>query len=107
MGLWAEVRDDAGQRMAFPDPAGGTFDAAGDFDRIIPAADASLPGLSAVDPYADWTVPGDRLVQLASEVTALRSQARPGSEQRGVDRLAVLIGACLEHQDLTLVFIGD
>jgi hypothetical protein len=37
MGLVAEVRDADGRRVALDDPSGGTFDAAGDFDRLIPA----------------------------------------------------------------------
>lgn len=46
-----------------PDPSGGTFDAAGDFDRFIDESyigrtgDWDLPTLSRVDPYAATEMP--------------------------------------------------
>ena len=107
MGLDAETRQADGRRVRFDDPSGGTFDRAGDFDRLIPANDPALSILSAVDPYADWTVPVDRLPELASELASIRGQARRGPEERGLDRLAVLINACVGRSDLTLVSVGD
>jgi hypothetical protein len=107
MGLVAEVRGADGRRVAFDDPSGGTFDAAGDFDRLIPADRPDLPALSALDPYGNWTVPFDRLSELGAEVSSIRGEARPGRERRGLDRLAALINACLARPDLTLVFLGD
>jgi hypothetical protein len=107
MGVYAEARDVAGRRVSFDDPSGGTFDAAGDFDRLIPANNLALPTLSAVDPDAVEPVPVDRLPELALEVEAIRGDARPGPEQRGLDRLAVLISECGARADLTLVFVGD
>jgi hypothetical protein len=107
VGLVAEARDADGHRVALDDPSGGSFDAAGDFDRLIPADDAALPMLSGIDPYAIWTVPADRLPALASEVSSARAGARPGHEERGMNRLAALIEACLGDPGLTLVLVGD
>jgi hypothetical protein len=107
VGLVAEARDTVGHRATVPDPSGGFFDAAGDFDRLVPADSPALPMLSRVDPYADWAVPLDRLPDLAAEVSIIRGDARPGPEERGLDRLAALIEACLATPGLTLVFVGD
>jgi len=107
MGLVAEVRGADGQRVTLDDPSGGTFDAAGDFDRLIPADSPDLPALSALDPYGEWTVPFDRLSDLAAEVASVRRDARPGPEEHGLDRLSALISACLTQEDLVVVFAGD
>jgi hypothetical protein len=63
MGLVAQVRDADGRRVALDDPSGGRFDAAGDFDRLIPARSTHLPLLSSPDPYGEWLVPFDRLTR--------------------------------------------
>ena len=107
MGLVAEVRDADGRRVAVDDPSGGTFDGAGDFDRLIPATSTHLPLLSSVDPYGEWLVPFDRLAELAAEVAVIRADARPGPEARGLDRLVAQISACLAGQASALIFLGD
>ena len=59
MGLISEVRDDDGRLVTLVDPSGGTFTAAGDFDRLIPADDARLPLLSSLDPFGEFDVLDD------------------------------------------------
>ena len=107
MGLRVELRDEEGRRVLLDDPSGGTFDASGDFDRLVPADSPDFPVLSRVDPYADWLVPSDQFAGLASEVSVLRDAARPGPEARGLDRLARQIRACLDRPGLSLLFLGD
>jgi hypothetical protein len=42
-----------GKEMTMPDPSGGTFDAAGDFDGILVWTDEPLEVLGRVDVYGD------------------------------------------------------
>jgi hypothetical protein len=107
VGVTSEVRDLDGRRVALDDPLGGTFDAAGDFDRVIPADRANLPARSSIDPYGEWVVPVDRLGALADEVAALRGDAKPGPEDHGLIRLEKQIEACLSRPDLRLILQGD
>ena len=67
----------AGQPVAgLVDPSGGRFDAAGDFDRLIPAVDASFTLLSQVDPYDDLELPQSSMSALAAEVDTILPSAR-------------------------------
>ena len=93
MGLVAEVQDADGRRVAVDDPSGGTFDGAGDFDRLIPAKSTHLPLLSSVDPYGEWLVPFDRLPELAAEVAVIRADARPAPEARDRSRTEAAVRA--------------
>jgi hypothetical protein len=53
MGVIAVVCDAEGRQMrGFTDPAGGTFDAAGDFDRLLERV-PSAATWSSVDRYGD------------------------------------------------------
>jgi hypothetical protein len=56
MGVYAvlEVR---GRVVSVTDPSGGTCNAAGDFDRLLPVTDAALPVLSRVDPHGERRIP--------------------------------------------------
>jgi hypothetical protein len=49
MGVCAEliVR---GRAVVLSDPAGGTFNAASDFDRLLPVAGRFFPVLAGIDP---------------------------------------------------------
>lgn len=57
--IYVELRDLKGRpRTGLPDPSGGTFDAAGDFDRFIDQppfglVPDGLPILESVDPFGD------------------------------------------------------
>jgi len=52
MGVIAVLEID-GRPVRLADPAGGTFNAAGDFDSLIPSAESRFSVLSKVDPYGD------------------------------------------------------
>lgn len=51
-----------------PDPAGGTFDAAGDFDRLI--EDSAYPTLSAIDLYAETIWHSSSMPALLADIEA-------------------------------------
>ena len=71
-----------GQVVTLADPSGGTFNAAGDFDRLLPVAEADFPVLPRIDSYGDGAIPNAELAALASEVTQLLERAN-GARQRG------------------------
>jgi hypothetical protein len=51
-----------GRVITLGDPSGGTFTAAGDFDRLLPVSGKSSGILARVDPYGHAIVPsGDML----------------------------------------------
>ena len=89
-----------------PDPAGGTFDAAGDFDGLVGAEEA-LPVWSAVDLHDDVTLSSLECAQLVNELPTLVTQARTDVERRGFDRLRVMAERCCQDQSLVVVFVGD
>jgi hypothetical protein len=74
-----------GKPVTVPDPSGGSCDAAGDFDRLLPFS-ADLPVLSRIDPYDTVILRGDDLGQLAVEVD--RVLPWPLLDQNGADLLA-------------------
>ena len=106
MGIWAElvVR---GQVISHADPSGGTFTAAGDFDRLLPVSGTSSGVLARVDPYGDAIVPGGDMAALASEVALLLTQAKQGRERRGLLRLQAVALAGQAEPDAVLRFSGD
>ena len=87
------------------DPFGGTFDAAGDFDRLIPPSDGDYRLLTYVDPYGDTVFNRPQMPDLLADLDALR--ARPGTEERGVARLRRLAEECRDGVHLYVWFIGD
>jgi hypothetical protein len=92
------------QRLA--DPTGATFDAAGDFDALL-GERPDLPLWSSIDPYADVTLSTFDMEELLQELQGLRSQGRPHSEQRGLERLIVMAERCRDDHTLKLRFVGD
>jgi hypothetical protein len=76
-----------GRMVTLPDPSGGTFNAAGDFDRLLPVPAEDFPVLARIDPYADTAIPNAELAALASEVAQLLRRANDGAERRGLLRL--------------------
>jgi len=53
MGIHAELVL-AGERVRrLPDPDGGSFDAAGDFDRLVPPTGHAFALLGRVDPHGE------------------------------------------------------
>lgn len=110
LGTWASrlsSREASGVVVrALPDPSGGTFDAAGDFDRFLDDR-TTYPALGSIDPYADVILDRSLLPQLLADVDAATSEAVEGREARGLRRLRVLAERCLADDALTLVVIGD
>lgn len=107
MGLVVELRDRTGKVVDhLPDPSGGTFEAAGDFDRILNAG-LDLPVLSSVDPYSDTPMLGTAMGRLLQDIDAALTAARPGPEMHGLMRLRVLAQHCLASEGSVLVFVGD
>ena len=89
-----------------PDPAGGTFDAAGNLDRLL-TSDPALPVWSTVDEYGTTEISGADLDRLRHDLDWLALSARPGPERNGLARLGVMIERCKEDSALRLRFDGD
>ena len=107
MGLVVELRDRTGKvEGRLPDPSGGTFDAAGGFERLLNAG-LDLPVLSWIDPFADTTMSSGAMRPLLQDVDAAMTAAKDGPELRGLMRLRVLAEHCLAHEGSVLVFMGD
>ena len=54
--------DESGQRVRdLPDPNGGRFDAAGDFDNVPHGANAGLTLWLDIDPYDNTVLGSDRM----------------------------------------------
>jgi hypothetical protein len=106
MPMWVELRQvDSKPIRGLPDPSGGTFDAAGDFDRFL--ENPELPVLGAIDPYADTTLDVATMSGLLSDIAAALVTAKAGPESRGLLRLQTLATRCQNDSRLVLVFIGD
>jgi transposase InsO family protein len=98
----------AGQHITgIADPSGGHFDAAGDFDRLIPTGDANFPLLGGVDPHDDLELGQDTMPGLISEVDKLLPLAWQGAERRGLLRLLALAEICAGTTGASLIFLGD
>lgn len=107
MGVQASLHIGEQQLTALPDPDGGTFDAAGDIDRLIRGADASFPILSRVDPHGALHLSPRNMPDLISEVDRLLPMAHPGPERRGLLRLRALAQRCATTPDTSITFLGD
>jgi len=94
-----------GRTVTLPDPSGGTFNAAGDLDRLLPVSGKTFPVLARVDPYGDATVASSDLVALASEVALLLKQAKQDPERHGLLRLQALALAGRGKPDAVIRFI--
>jgi hypothetical protein len=99
-----EVR---GRAVRVADPSGGSCDAAGDFDRLLPVTEATCPILSRIDPCAEVRIAHADLPAVASEVAILLGWAAHDPERRGLLRLAALAVAGRADPEAELRFIGD
>jgi hypothetical protein len=106
MGIYAELKV-RGQVLVLPDPSGGTFNAAGDFDQLLPVPEDTFPVLARVEPHSDVVISGTDLTALASEVDQLLKRADTGSEHRGLLRLRALAVAGQGEPGAELRFAGD
>ncbi len=108
MGIVVIVEREDGQEVrGFPDPAGGTFDAAGDFDRVLPEGDESFTVLKLVDPDGDTVLNATDIKGLLADIDRLAALALNPVERRGLDRLRVMAEHCREDPTLHLRFIAD
>ena len=95
------------------DPTGGTFDAAGDFDRLIDEAyfgrrdDWNFPTLRRVDPYASTTMNSGDMAGLLDDIARVVPDANLGPELRGILRLQAMAGTCEQAPDAVMVWMGD
>lgn len=112
--IYVELRD--GERhpiREMPDPSGGTFDAAGDFDRFINEsyfgrrADWDLPTLSKVDPYANTEMNADGMAALLDDIAKVIPEANEGPELRGLLRLQVMAETFERAHGSVMVWLGD
>lgn len=99
-------------RRQLSDPNGGTFDAAGDFDRFLDdglgsVRDMSLPTLRRFDPIGVSELQAEDMPALLVDVNVCLRVARAGPERRGLLRLAVLAEACAQETGSCLVCTGD
>ncbi len=111
MGIWIELRDHGGNAVRhMADPSGGTFDAAGDLDRLIPGKASALRLLRYVDPDGDTVFNTVQMVDLLSDVEDLGSsegnRLKP-IERRGLARLKVMAERCRDEPNLYVWFVGD
>jgi hypothetical protein len=106
MGIYAELKV-RGQVLVVADPSGGMYNAAGDFDRLLPVPEDAFPVLARVDPYRDVVISGTDLTALASEVAQLLKRADIGPEHRGLLRLRALALAGQDAPGAELRFVGD
>ncbi|KQP84110.1 hypothetical protein ASF35_04010 [Aeromicrobium sp. Leaf291] len=113
VGIYVELRDETGDVVAgLPDPSGGIFDAAGDFDRFIDRypyneAKDGLPVLESLDPYGTTVTPSGVMAKVISECVRATALATDGPERRGLLRLRTLAEECSRRPGSALHWIGD
>ena len=78
-----------GQVVSLTDPSGDEFNAAGDFDRLLPFSSNFLQ-LSRIDPYGDVDFGPSDMAAIPDEVDSLMVLATDGPERRGLLRLRTL-----------------
>lgn len=105
MGLTATLEID-GRTVQLPDPSGGTFNAAGDFDRLLQFA-TDLPTLSRIDEHGDVHFSSPELASLGEEMSSLLQHARLGPERHGALRLIALASHGSQQQSSVLHVAGD
>ena len=113
MAIYVELRDELGDAATgLPDPSGGTFDAAGDFDRFLDRAPygqvpEGLPVLESLDPFGTTVMPSGVMARLISDCARALTVAKEGPERRGLLRLQVLANECSRRPTSALHWIGD
>ena len=100
MAIAAELRNERGERIGrLPDPSGGAFDAAGDFDGVLPLAEALSPPaapyllLRYVDPYGHTVFNQLQMDDLLCDIDIAQPHASSDVERRGLDRLRMIFSA--------------
>ncbi len=106
MPIRVELRTEGGEQVRnLNDPNGGTFDAAGDFDRLLARAEGLL---RYVDLYGNTIF---NTVQATDLLLDVQQLATPTDltpvERRGLERLRVIVERCRDGVHLYVWFIGD
>jgi hypothetical protein len=108
MGIVAELRDEHGGVIrGLADPAGGTFDAAGDFDRLLSDDDPSFAVLRCVDRYGDTVLNSLQMPDLLADLDRLGKTDLQSAEHRGLARLRAIAECCRDGAHLYVWFVGD
>ena len=108
MGICVVLKDESGGRLrGLADPAGGTFDAAGDLDRVLPDDDNSFALLRYIDRYGDTVFNWMQMPDLLTDLDRLALVELKPVARRGLDRLRVMAEQCRAGPHLYLRFIGD
>ena len=109
MGVVAILVEADGRRVTrLGDPGGGTFDAAGDFDRLLGSADDQPGVLGGVDLYGVTTLESADMEDLVADIDRLvADETLQPVESRGLQRLRVMAEECARRGDLQIVFMGD
>ncbi len=93
--------------VGLPDPTGGTFDAAGDFDRLLPLAPDAFPVLSRIDPEGVAEFGPSEMAAIVDEANRALALAVAGPERRGVLSLQALAAHGTRIPLATLRITGD
>lgn len=107
MGVIAYLYQANAPLVGLPDPSGGSFDAAGDFDRVLPLGDTAFPLLVHVDPHSDTEFGQATMPELISEIDQLLTIAKEEPARRGLLRLRVMAAYCEQIDNGSLIFGGD
>ncbi|WP_395695348.1 hypothetical protein [Nocardioides sp.] len=105
MGIEVTLHRDGERLSGLPDPNGGSFAAAGDFDELLGSPE--LPFIGALDPYGDATLSHLVMDDLIADVNVALARARPGRQLRGLRRLRVMAEMVKAQKSLTLRVLGD
>jgi hypothetical protein len=95
-----------GQVVSLTDPSGGEFNAAGDFDMLLPFS-PNLLLLSCIDPYGEVEFGPSDMTAIRDEVGSLLALAKEGPEQRGLLRLQTLAAHGSRVPNSVLHSVGD
>jgi hypothetical protein len=105
MGVVANLFDRAGNPVrGLPDPSGGTFDAAGDFDRLVGLPDGT--SFSRIDPYSDTSFTAAELSDLLAAISHQLTYDLTGAERRGLLRLEAMATAA-QRSGGSVKILGD
>lgn len=106
--IYVELRDGSGRvHTRWPDPTGGTFDAAADLDRFVDSypydqVEPGLPVLASLDPGGETVMPSGVMGQLISDCARALTLVAAGAEKRGLLRLRALAEECSRRPDSAL-----
>lgn len=115
MGIRVELRTEQGEVVTgLNDPTGGVFDAAGDFDALLPQGGAASSEaastytlLQYVDPYGDTMFNTSQMAALLNDIDVAKPRARSPLELRGLERLRAIAERCRDGVHLYVWFLGD